>query len=185
MKGGRETAMYSWAMLILTLIGVDQATKAIVAERIVDPFRDYVTVIDGFLGFTISRNKGIAFGLLQGMWWLFIPTTVITVALLAYVFLKSRGSIIRLPLALILAGAFGNLTDRVVQADGVIDFIDVPPLSFIFPTFNVADALVTMGGVMAAAMMLFSARLRRLPPFGAEPSFGRADAEPSDGAGEA
>ena len=54
-------------------------------------------------------------------------------------------------LALILAGGFGNLIDRIFRGR-VIDFIDISPV-FNFPTFNIADILVVIGWIAFALNM--------------------------------
>jgi signal peptidase II len=57
-------------------------------------------------------------------------------------------------LAMISAGAFGNLLDRLRHEKGVVDFIDVGTASWRFWTFNVADLGVTLGAVLLALLLL-------------------------------
>jgi signal peptidase II len=65
---------------------------------------------------------------------------------------NAKGSV--LALALITAGALGNLTDRLMSSRGVVDFIDVGIGSSRFYTFNVADAAVSCGALLLAVISL-------------------------------
>ena len=71
---------------------------------------------------------------------------------------KVEESVDRLALALIMGGALGNVADRIIRGDGlldgaVIDFID---LSF-WPTFNVADSAISVGVVLMLISAFFVA----------------------------
>ena len=90
------------------------------------------------------RNRGIAFGLLDGR---SVVLTVLTAAALAllvvYFALHSTRPVLWLATGLLLGGALGNLVDR-VRDDAVTDFIDLP----LWPAFNLADAAITIGVVV-------------------------------------
>jgi signal peptidase II len=95
------------------------------------------------------RNRGIAFGLLDGR---SIALTVLTVAALAllvgYFALHTNRPLLWLATGLLLGGALGNLLDR-VRDDAVTDFIDLP----LWPAFNVADMAITAGVLVLLAAL--------------------------------
>ena len=137
---------------------LDQATKAwiISTMRIYDSF----VVIEGFFSITHVRNPGAAFGFLAGAPPLFrhIFFLAVTVAAIALILHYLRVSRIEEPslvsaLALILAGAVGNLIDR-IRFGEVVDFLDVYIGSHHWPAFNVADSAITVGAGVLMAVLL-------------------------------
>jgi len=137
---------------------LDQATKAwiISTMRIYDSF----AVIEGFFSITHVRNPGAAFGFLAGAppllrYLFFIAVTVAAILLILHYLRVSRieePSLVS-ALALILAGAVGNLIDR-IRFGEVVDFLDVYIGSHHWPAFNVADSAITVGaGVLMAALL--------------------------------
>ncbi len=126
------------ALVVLAVVVVDQASKAIVVARIPRGDRDPV-----FPGVELVhvRNRGIAFGLLDGRSVLLTALTLGALALLvAYFALHTTRPLLWLATGLLLGGALGNLLDR-LREDAVIDFIDLP----LWPAFNVADMAITAG----------------------------------------
>lgn len=101
--------------------------------------------------FTLSYNPGAAFGmhLGPGSRWIFAVLSVVIVVVLlratAELTRWSRLAAIGVPI--VIGGALGNLIDRILQRDGVVDFIDIGVGSVRFWTFNVADSAVTVGAV--------------------------------------
>lgn len=95
-----------------------------------------------FLNFTLIHNFGAGFGILQGQRWLLILVGIVALVLINYVNMKTEGQY-WVSLALIFAGALGNLIDRAVHGY-VIDFVN---FSF-FPAFNVADAAISVGAIL-------------------------------------
>lgn len=128
--------------IALTVLFLDQITKWLVLDRM--ELYESIPVVDGIFYITSHRNRGAAFGILQDQLWLFIPVTLIVVAVLIYylwVFRRER------PLAswsfsLILGGAVGNLIDRIRMGE-VVDFLDFKLINY--PIFNVADAAIVIG----------------------------------------
>lgn len=138
----RLTALAIAAAVVL----VDQVTKAWALEAL--PGR-VIVVIDDFLKFALVRNPGGAFSSFQN------GGTFIAVAAVGVVFvvLYMVGGVPRrsdvVALGLILGGAVGNLVDRVVRGDGILDGEVIDWIDWWFiPTFNVADAAITIGVVM-------------------------------------
>ncbi len=138
----RLLAIVSCVVLIL-----DQATKFYVDSH----FRvhESVTVLPDFFHLTYVRNKGAAFGIFADSA-VRIPffITVSLVAALGILWymrrLRDEQRLLNFSLALIFAGAVGNLIDR-VRLGEVIDFIDVHWYRYHWPAFNVADSAITVG----------------------------------------
>src|SRR5437879_13287316 len=63
-----------------------------------------------------------------------------------------------LALALVCAGAVGNVVDRIRSAQGVVDFVDVGIGSARWPTFNVADSAITVGAIALAVSLWLRGR---------------------------
>ena len=106
-----------------------------------------IPVIGNFLFFTYVENRGAAFGLMQGYTTWFIVMAVVTVGIIA-VYFRLTGEdehLVQVALVLILAGALGNLVDRVLLGY-VVDFLDLHYQDvFKWPVFNVADTVIDIG----------------------------------------
>lgn len=108
---------------------------------------DAIVVIKDFFGFEYLENRGAAFGMLQNKQWLFITITILVVLFMIGYLIKRKPTfkLTYISMALIIAGAIGNLIDRIAYKY-VIDFILVHYKDvYYFPTFNVADILVCVG----------------------------------------
>ena len=112
-------------------------------------------LIRGFLVLKLVYNPGIAFGIELG-WWLILSAVVLGVVLVIWLFLVSESKAVcyHVGLGLILAGAVGNLVDRLREPWMVRDFIDFPWWEF-WPTFNVADAGLCIGAGLLVLEELF------------------------------
>lgn len=127
--------------LMLGGVGVDQLTKFTAFSRIGEERSR--SIIAGILSLTCRRNTGTVFGLFQGSNEIFIALTAVAIAVVMIYFLKSavsEGTLMTAAAALIVAGAIGNLVDRVIFRY-VRDFIDF----HIWPIFNVADIFICIG----------------------------------------
>jgi signal peptidase II len=140
---------------------VDQATKAWAVRAL--RFGDDRTIVRGLLDFVYTQNSGIAFGQLQegggfGRWFLVVLAIAAAIAVFYY-FLRTPRNDDRVlgACALLLAGIAGNLTDR-VRLGYVIDFIVLHAGSWHWPTFNVADASISIGALLLAFDLVFSER---------------------------
>ena len=92
---------------------------------------------------TLVHNRGAAFGILKGQLYLFIFTTIIAIILIYRSLKNTSCNLYRVSLWLILAGAAGNLIDR-VRFGYVVDFLDFR----IWPVFNIADSAITIGAIL-------------------------------------
>jgi signal peptidase II len=131
------------------LVALDRVTKMAVASTM--PLYDSKPIIGGFFDLVHTRNTGIAFSMLDDAGPLvkdiLIPMfSVAAVGLVAYLLLKSGPATRRMQfgLALILAGAAGNLYDRFAYGY-VVDFLDFYVGAYHWPAFNVADSCITVG----------------------------------------
>ena len=113
-----------------------------------------VEIIGDYVKLTYIQNTGAAFGLHAGdmdrIVFLVLPMLAL-LGLIALYWATSAGERARLlAIALISAGAIGNLIDRVRSSSGVVDFIDIGYGNHRWPVFNVADIAVTTGAVLLA-----------------------------------
>ncbi|MBC7792784.1 MAG: signal peptidase II [Clostridia bacterium] len=121
-----------------------------------------VIVSENFWSFVYAENPGAAWSFLHDAPEYFRTPFFLCVSLAAMVFIlvyyrrtTPEQRLLRLALALVFGGALGNFFDR-VRLRYVIDFIDWHWYArYTWPTFNVADAAITVGVVMMAADMLF------------------------------
>jgi len=144
-----------WIILILFLIGLDQATKYLIWS---DKVRfENIQIIKDFFYITYVENKGASFGMLKDApWsrWLFLVLTVVTVIFMIYYLMKHKHTLLRLSLSLIIAGAVGNFIDRLMRGF-VVDFLNFYPFGYDFPVFNVADICINIGVVLLFIYLIF------------------------------
>ncbi len=142
-----------WIGFALVIAFLDQVTKYFATRHL--SYGEPIAVMSG-VNFTLLHNTGAAFSFLhdQGGWqrWLFVTLTlVISVGLIVWLKRLRKGDITtHIAICLILAGAFGNLADRLLWGY-VIDFIQLYYSTWYWPTFNVADASISVG----AALLIF------------------------------
>jgi len=148
----RSNASLFWPILFVVAI-VDVITKA-AAERLLLPRGIPHEVLGNGLRFTLVYNPGAAFGLNLGPLsrWIFAGLTLVALVILGRLYRTTRaGHVARsVALALVCAGAVGNLLDRMRSFFGVVDFIDVGVGDARWPTFNVADMAVSVGAALLA-----------------------------------
>jgi signal peptidase II len=154
-----------WLWLTLVVIFLDRATKAWIESRPL-PFFPHV-VIPNYFSLVLSRNPGIAFSFFSNSSSMstrifLIVGSLLIIALIAWLLVAGRDAsrVNAAGLALLLGGAAGNLTDRIVHG-AVTDFLEVwlrflPfPIFNPWPTFNVADAAVTIGAFLLIFDVIF------------------------------
>lgn len=138
----------------LILYVADQVTKALVVAAV--PFGARYDVIGDLAQLWHVRNEGAAFSILPGAIWLFVPVTLAAIVMVIHFHrtLRARGPWIQVILGAILAGALGNLTDR-LRLGYVVDFVSLGVGDVRFPTFNVADSAVVLGIGALVAYLTF------------------------------
>ncbi|PLT34281.1 signal peptidase II [Bacillus sp. V5-8f] len=140
--------------IALFVIALDQLTKWLVVKNM--ELGESIAIIQDFLYITSHRNRGAAWGILQGqMWFFYIITVVVVVSLVYYLQKMGRQStLLGVSLGLMLGGAIGNFIDRIARKE-VVDFINTYIFSYNFPIFNIADSALTIGvGLMIIYMLL-------------------------------
>lgn len=111
-----------------------------------------IVLVPGFLRLAVARNSGAAFSTFTGSGPV-LALVAVGVVVLIVVALRDAGHRVEaIGLGLLLGGAVGNLADRLFRGDGLLDgsVVDWIDFSF-FPTFNVADAAITVGVVLLLA----------------------------------
>ena len=130
------------------LVLADQISKAIVVRTM--SLYESIPIIQDFFHFTYITNDGMAFGIdFPFGYFIFSAVSVLlTVFLFFYLWsVKNHSIVIRLGLAMIIAGAIGNSIDRLLLGE-VIDFLDFMIGDFSLYIFNLADSYVTVGMVL-------------------------------------
>jgi signal peptidase II len=149
------------AILIVVAVlalALDVITKHLVVANLEG--KPTVTVLNGFLYFDVIRNSGAAFSMATGMTWILSLVALAVVVAIVWVAPRLRSIGWAIGLGLVLAGALGNLADRIFRAPGplrghVVDFISLfKPLGQGFAVFNLADSAITVGGVLIVLMAL-------------------------------
>lgn len=164
MIGRRKSTLY-WPLLSLFVLA-DCSSKRYIVERLQVPHVPHEVLGDA-VRFTLAYNTGAAFSTSLGPYsrYLFGALAAAVLVVLFDLYRKAPVSD-RLQvtgLALVSAGALGNLIDRVRWARGVVDFIDIGTSSWRFWTFNVADACVTVGAVLLGLALLRAERAAVAP----------------------
>jgi signal peptidase II len=135
-----------------SVVFLDVATKWLVQREL--SLHEQIEVLGDFIRLTFIYNPGAAFGFYLGPYsrGIFLALSLVALAILfgMYAFTPSRHTGRLASIALIIAGAFGNLIDRIRSPRGVIDFVDVGFGTARWPVFNVADMAVTTGAILLA-----------------------------------
>lgn len=123
---------------LAVVLALDQASKLLVDSELARG--ESVNVFFG-LDITNTRNRGVAFGFLEGKGGIVgLLIAVALIGLLGWFAVHAGRAWLWLPVGMLLGGAIGNLIDR-AREGAVIDFID--PAGW--PAFNVADSSIVLG----------------------------------------
>ena len=139
-------------LIAFGLIAIDQLSKVWAATATVAP----IPLIPDVFELRYAENRGIAFSMLQGQRWIFVPVSLLMVVVLALMLLRSplrKHLVFSLSCTMVLAGAIGNVIDRVVHGY-VIDFLYFKLIDF--PIFNFADCCVVVGAILLCGCLLFA-----------------------------
>jgi signal peptidase II len=131
----------------LAVVVVDQVTKSWAVRRL---SRGEIHVV-WKLDLELTYNSGASFGVARGWAPIIAAIAVTAVIVLLAVVRRVRSDALAVALGLVIGGALGNLTDRIVRGHhgAVVDFI---ALHF-WPTFNVADSCIVVGAIAAALLI--------------------------------
>ncbi len=117
-----------YSLIIILIIALDRLAKVLITDK--------------------TKNYGAAFGILQNYTILFVIVAIILIVFIIYYMRKADSEILRVSLALILAGTIGNLIDRLIYGY-VIDVINTN----IIPSFNISDLANTIGAILLVVYM--------------------------------
>jgi signal peptidase II len=145
-------ALITWPVLIGVIL-TDLLTKSL-AVTLLPPNGFPEPVIGEVVKFALVYNPGAAFGLYLGSFsrWIFMVLTMGALFILWRLYQQTPAAhrLRALAIAMVAAGAIGNLIDRIRSDLGVVDFIDVGFGLHRWPTFNVADMAVSGGAFLLA-----------------------------------
>ncbi len=139
-----------WLWVTLLIVILDQWTKSLAEANLV--YLEPVPIMPSF-NLMLAYNKGAAFSFLSdaGGWqrWFFtVLKLIVSAAIIYWLYtLKASQKWLAIALALILAGAIGNVWDR-IQLGHVVDFIQLYYQSWYWPAFNIADSAIVAGAIM-------------------------------------
>ena len=150
-------------MLAPVILAADQATKALAVASL-PPARPQ-EVIGDLLRLTLVHNPGIAFSIGHSLpeqvrrpLFLVLPLLVLVFVLVYYLRTDDLSRFQRWRVAAVLGGGLANLVDRVFRTQGAVDFVDVKFYGLFgmerYPTFNVADSSVVVGGILLLVTFL-------------------------------
>lgn len=145
--------MILYTLLVLLLIFIDQSTKIWAVSALKGA--QAIDFIPKILEFLYVENRGIAFGMLKGKSMFIIPLTLVILLVCIYFvifYFKRRKHLAVTGLVMILAGAIGNLVDK-IRLGYVVDFIHTTFVEF--PVFNMADIFICTGAGLFALFILF------------------------------
>jgi len=186
------------------VVGVDQATKIVVHQKMSMPPYRSIDLIGDWLKLTFTENPGMAFGISFGPAGMVTAFSIVaTILIIIYLYRVRKGyALYRASLALILGGAIGNIIDRMFYGmlfgygnffqGRVVDFIhvnlwsgyvsDAVPLvggtyMALFPIWNVADMAIVVGVV---GILVFQKKFHKILAEAAEAR--EAEAAEAEGA---
>ncbi len=155
----QRTVTATTALLIAAVILIaDQATKWWVREVVLG--EPAMITITPFFNLVWVWNTGVSFGLFNNTApsgpWILSGLALLVTAALVYWARGTAEAAVRLPVALIAAGAVGNVIDRMLFG-AVFDFVDLHVAGYHWPAFNIADSAITIGAVLLVVDALFPA----------------------------
>ena len=149
-----------WLSLTLFVVVADRITKALIESRTTEGW--HRELIHNFVYLVHSKNPGIAFSMFANSPSPYLKTALIAVslifiAILAWLLVTSASAtwLTFAGLALLIGGAAGNLTDRIVHG-AVTDFFEVWFGTYRYPAFNVADSAITIGAILVLVDVFFA-----------------------------
>ena len=138
--------------IFLTVYFSDRIAKILIYDNFI--FGASYPVLENILHITPTHNTGIAFGLLSGfgnLVFVLLTAFILIVIVFAVIIKKPRSRLVKSGLFFIVAGASGNLTDRLLYGH-VLDFIDLR----IWPVFNIADSAICFGACLVVLYIVKS-----------------------------
>ncbi len=137
------------AVASLVFFGLDRLSKIVIVERLDLASVQKIAAWPPYLNFVMAWNKGVNFGLLNGVdaRWLLVALSVIASLALAYWATNKSGWPLLLACGAVIGGALGNAYDRIVYG-AVADYLNVSCCGIANPySFNVADVWIFGGAI--------------------------------------
>ena len=133
-------------LAFIFLLSLDLFTKFII-KNYVD--LNHSTKINQFFDIVYVQNYGVSFGLFSREipHWVLVLIALLVVILILYLMIISNKNLEKNAYFLIIAGAIGNIIDRILNSY-VVDFISLHYEMFYWPAFNFADIYITIGIIM-------------------------------------
>lgn len=151
--------MYVYYLIAIIVIAIDQWSKWLVIKYM--DLYEQIPIIDNFFYLTSHRNKGAAWGILQGqMNFFYVITVIFVIGIIYYLHKYAKGhQWLAISLSLILGGAIGNFIDRLFRKE-VVDFLDVIIFNYDYPIFNIADSALVVGVILFAIISFIEEKKR-------------------------
>jgi len=154
-----------YVFLTLAILGFDRWTKVLIQSRFA--LNESASIIDGFFDITYVQNTGVAFGIFSSI---SSPTKSVILSLFSAcavvvvitysVRSPQQNRLLQIALSLILGGALGNLYDRLAYGY-VVDFLEFYVGKYHWPSFNIADAAISVGVALLALEIVRNETPRR------------------------
>ncbi|MEV6643294.1 signal peptidase II [Amycolatopsis sp. NPDC051371] len=148
-----------WVFAVAVVFwAIDLVTKNLVAANLEG--KEPLRILGGLIYLQVIRNPGAAFSMATGMTWVLALVALAVVIAIIWLSRRLRSIGWAIGLGLVLAGATGNLTDRIFRAPGglqghVVDFISAfAPNGKGFAIFNIADSAICVGGALIVLLSL-------------------------------
>ncbi len=143
LNGSRRRPLVVAVAVAVLVVAADQVTTSWAEADLHRPVH-----LLGPLGLALQYNSGTAFSLFTGARWWLVPVVVVLAAVVAWLAWRAESLLLAVGYGLVLGGAVGNLADRLARGHHgeVVDFVTLSH----WPTFNVADACITVGIVVVA-----------------------------------
>lgn len=165
MTASKFKTMIPFILTVVT-VALDQFTKYLVV-RYIGVGQEAAAYFGGLLRIVHDRNLGVAFSIgnnlsdsLRMLFFTGLPIIVFAVFIYYYFKVDDLTTIQRYAFTGILGGGLGNIIDRVFRPEGVVDFISVKFYGLFgmeyFPTFNIADSMITGCSILFIITLLWS-----------------------------
>ena len=136
----------------ILLIIADQIFKKIISTKII--YGGSIEVIPGFFELVNWRNTGAAWGIFSDRTPYLTIISLLASLVMVYLMAKAYNVFTKVTLSLILAGAVGNLIDR-IRLGYVVDYLSFDIFGYNFPVFNLADMCIVIGCILMVVYVLF------------------------------
>lgn len=150
-----------YLFLFFAVLILDQLSKYLILQ--IPTFLFPITVTP-FFDLVFVANKGVSFSMLTSdnpsSKWVLAGLSVLVCLMLSAWFVREQKKSVKIALTLILAGAVGNIIDR-LRFGAVVDFLDFYAYDYHWPAFNIADSMICCGVFLIILDALFLKEKKR------------------------